>query len=75
MENGFDVEGYRHNLKQKRQSADEAVYEHRGERACPVCASAFGGLIHATSGLTIPGDRDGPVCVDVGSGGVVAFVH
>lgn len=76
MDDGtFDVHAYRHNLKLRREATDEAVYEHRGERPCPVCGDRFTGLITASDGLTVPEDRDGPVCVDVADGDVLAFVH
>lgn len=75
MDDGFDVRAYRHNLKLRKQSADQAVYDHRGDRRCPVCDSSFDGLIHASSGITIPSRRDGDTCVEPTDGDLVAFVH
>lgn len=75
MDDGFDVHAYRHTLKLKDQSADQAAYDHRGDRPCPVCESVFDGLIHASEGITIPAGRDGDVCVETADGDIVAFVH
>lgn len=72
---GFDIHAYRHRLKLLRESTEQAVFEHRGDRPCPVCAEDFTGLIRADGGLTIPADRDGSVCVDVAGDDLLAFVH
>lgn len=74
-DDAFDRHRYRHHLKLRRESADEAVFDHRGDRPCPVCDTPFDGLIAATDGLTVPEGRDGPVCVAVTDGELLAFVH
>ncbi|MFB6079853.1 MAG: flagella cluster protein [Haloferacaceae archaeon] len=76
MDERFDLRAHRHELKLVRESGERALYENRGDVACPACDRPFERVLASERRTeSLRPDRRVDLCVARESDRVLVFTH